>query len=53
VFGLGAVGEGEDGEVAKIMGSGVEGLERVEWAKGGREVLAWGEHGVGLLARPD
>ena len=51
VFGLGAVGEGEDGAVAKIMGGGVEGLERVEWAKGGREVLAWGEHGVGLLTQ--
>lgn len=46
VFSLTQEGDGMDGEVARIEGSGVEGSERVEWGKGGREVLGWGEHGV-------
>lgn len=46
VFGLAQEGDGEFGEIARIQGNGFEGLERVEWAKGGREILGWGEHGV-------
>jgi WD40 repeat protein len=46
VFSLAQAGMGEDGEVARIDNGGVEGIDRVEWARGGREVLAWGEHGV-------
>ena len=47
IFGLTDEGHGEGGEVARIGGEGVEGLTRVEWGRGGREVLAWSDHGVG------
>lgn len=46
VFGLAEEGNGDVGEVARIDGGGVLGLDRVEWAKGGREVLGFTEHGV-------
>lgn len=48
VFGLAEEGRGDCGEVASIKaeGSGVDRLERVEWAGVGREVLGWTEHGV-------
>ena len=45
VFGLAELGSGEGGEMARIVG-GVEGLVKVEWARGGREVLAWSDYGV-------
>ncbi|EIW73103.1 hypothetical protein TREMEDRAFT_42179 [Tremella mesenterica DSM 1558] len=47
VFGLAVAGDGEGGEMVRI-GGGVEGLIKVEWAKGGHEVLAWSEHGLRL-----
>lgn len=53
VFGLTDEGHGEGGEVARIGGEGVEGLMRVEWGRGGREVLAWSDHGVGGVSRDE
>ena len=46
VFGLTEEGNGEGGEVARLGGEGVEGLSRVEWGKGGRDVLTWSDYGV-------
>lgn len=46
IFGLTEEGNGEGGEVARIGGEGVEGLVRVEWGRGGREILAWSDYGV-------
>ncbi|WVQ71313.1 hypothetical protein IAR50_000841 [Cryptococcus sp. DSM 104548] len=36
-------GIAQEGESARIGGSGVEGLVRVEWGRGARDVLAWQE----------
>ena len=46
IFGLTEEGKGEGGEVARIGGEGIEGLVRVEWGRGGRDVLAWSDHSV-------
>jgi len=46
VFALTEDGVGEEGELARIGGEGVEGLAKVEWGKQGREVLAWSDYGV-------
>ncbi|WWD18198.1 hypothetical protein CI109_102648 [Kwoniella shandongensis] len=48
VFGLAVEGSGEGGEIVRVGGEGVEGLVRVEWAKGRREVLAWSDHALKL-----
>jgi len=48
IFGLTDEGNGEGGEVARIGGEGPEGLVKVEWGRGGREVLAWSDFGVRL-----
>ena len=48
MFGLTQEGNGEGGEVARLGGEAVEGLVRVEWGKGERDVLAWSEFGVSL-----
>ncbi|XAO23555.1 hypothetical protein I312_102334 [Cryptococcus bacillisporus CA1280] len=36
-------GVAQEGEAARVGGMGVEGLSKVEWGKGDREVLAWTE----------
>lgn len=36
-------GVAQEGEAARVGGMGVEGLTKVEWGKGDREVLAWTE----------
>lgn len=36
-------GVAQEGEAAHVGGMGVEGLSKVEWGKGNREVLAWTE----------
>ncbi|KAK8865625.1 hypothetical protein IAR55_000769 [Kwoniella newhampshirensis] len=48
VFGLAEEGSGECGEIARVGGEGVEGLVRVDWGNGGREVLAWSDHALKL-----
>ena len=45
VFGLADDGSGDSGEIARIAG-GVEGLVKVEWVRGGKDVFAWSEHTV-------
>lgn len=46
VFGLVEEGIGACGEMALLAGEGLDGLVHVEWAQGGREVLAWSDHNV-------
>lgn len=36
-------GVAQEGEAARVGGMGIEGLSRVKWGKGDREVLAWTE----------
>ncbi|OCF42844.1 hypothetical protein I317_03321 [Kwoniella heveanensis CBS 569] len=48
IFGLASDGSGESGEIARIGGTGAEGLIKVEWGKKGGEVLAWSDHGLKL-----
>lgn len=48
IFGLADEGNGEGGEVSRIGGEGPDGLARVEWGRGDREILAWSEYGVGV-----
>ena len=50
IFGLTDDGPGDGGEVGRISGDGVEGIVRVEWGRGDRDVLTWSDHGV--RARP-
>lgn len=49
IFGLTDEGNGQGGEVARLGGEGIEGLARVEWGRGGREVLAWSDLGVSTV----
>ncbi|ORX35455.1 hypothetical protein BD324DRAFT_582386 [Kockovaella imperatae] len=48
LFGLTQDGRGEGGEVARLGGEGVDGLVKVEWGKGDREILTWSDYGLHL-----